>query len=657
VKTHTLAPVLQFVLSERGWPCPASLDRLARHLPAVATAGLELRLDGEPVVDLQQRIRSPLEVARLQRWIASVVATSGRSDPAWECVRRTCEIGFGVLGIEEVWLEFDDADHDGASPPLSMFVKLVEGTVTATGEGMHRVLDGVAAPSSDAQRAAMLRCITACGPGARVTHLGLMLGRPGTPVRLIIDGIGHGDIDGFLSRSGWPGSSAAAQHTANQLSVHVDRIRLTVTIADGLTEEVGFECFVGGSDVADPRWRGGLTQLTEMGVCLPSERDRLLTWPAALTPASVSGTWPESLIVEALARGGQRAGWIDCRISHVKVVLAASRPLSAKAYLGFVELWDGGPRAVPPPVPDSPPRSGGGGIDAAIERAINFLLAARTQSGWWLDYDGFTEGPSDEWVTAYVAHALCDVDHAAARAGAQRAWQLLAQRRRAGWGWNFVQPADADSTAWALRLAARLGALDEVPARTGLTFLRSHAQPDGGVSTYLPHMHHAWMGEDGVNPDWFQSHGCVTAAAAGLLHLGPGPFDYLRAVQRVDGAWTGYWWRKATYATAHAAEALAAAAAPDAVARAAAWADAWIDDGSPFDLALALKTIMLNPGGSRSRFTDGTERLLQAQWADGSWSGSAALGIPNRHGVTVPALDHRRTFTTATVLRTLVAMR
>ncbi|MEZ5505740.1 MAG: hypothetical protein R3F38_07060 [Gammaproteobacteria bacterium] len=63
--------------------------------------------------------------------------------------------------------------------------------------------------------------------------------------------------------------------------------------------------------------------------------------------------------------------------------------------------------------------------------------------------------------------------------------------------------ADADSTAWVLRLFHVL----DIPAFVDVDFLLAHQVDDGGFSTHLA--------EDG----WVLSHACVTAAV--LLALRP----------------------------------------------------------------------------------------------------------------------------------------
>src|SRR5262249_31129750 len=159
-------------------------------------------------------------------------------------------------------------------------------------------------------------------------------------------------------------------------------------------------------------------------------------------------------------------------------------------------------------------------------------------------------------------------------AAAHRGWLLLAGRARDGWGWNFLQPADADSTLWALRLADRLGVLDSERARAGLRFLQRHIHADG-LSTYVADHHRTWSNGAVVNPGWFEVHDCVTAAAAGFPQIGNVPLGALRARQRDDGSWRSYWWQSPAYATAHAADALSQHGAPDdraRIARAVAWA-------------------------------------------------------------------------------------
>ncbi len=644
----SLAPILRFVLSTRGWACPPTLEALAQRLPPVATAGLEMSLTAEGQVDLQQRIRGPAETRRLQQWLA-------RLPEPYESWRRLRD-ALGVINhqVEELWLELDDGSDE---PPLSVFARV--GDAPDSAAVIRGLPDAFGIQLSAARRAALERCLAACESGAHPTHIGLMLGRPGAPIRIIIDGVPPDDIGAFLERSGWPGAVGPVQDWTSRLFVHADRIRLALTLADQFTPDIGLECFVGDPTATDPRWRCLFDMLVDAGLCAADQRDRLLAWPAVLSPAS-NDSWPDSLLVDGLLRGAQDIRWLECRMSHVKVTLPAGGEPSAKGYFGFLEVSDD---AVAPPPRGVASRD----LSEAVDDAVTFLLGACTQAGRWLDYDGFTEGAADEWVTAYVAHALHKSGRPRAAEAASRAWRSLARRERAGWGWNFLQPADADSTIWGLRLAADLEQLESAPARDALAFLRRHVHGDGGVPTYLPDIHNEWSGGAQINSGWFEAHACVTAAAAQLDSLGPAPLDYLRRTQQSDGTWGGYWWESKAYATALAAEALAATGYPEdatRVARAAEAAGLLIDRAAnrdvlherPFETALALRTALLVPGAPPAWLGKARDSLLAEQRADGSWTSSGAMSIPNRKGEFVPAIDNRRNLTTATVLTALVRL-
>lgn len=641
----SLAPILRFVMSTRGWACPPALDALAQRLPPVVTAGLEMPLTAEGQVDLQQRIRGPAEMRRLEQWLARV------PEP-YESWRRLRD-ALGVINhrVEELWLELDDGSDE---PPLSVFARV--GDAPDRSAVIRGLPDAFGIELSAPRRAALERCLAACEGGAHPTHIGLMLGRPGAPIRVIIDSVRPDDIGGFLQRAGWPGAVDRVQDWTARLFVHADRIRLALTLADQFTPDIGLECFVGDPTATDPRWRCLLDMLVDAGLCAADQRERLLAWPAVLSPASVDH-WPDPMLIDGLLRDARDIRWLECRMSHVKITLPADGGASAKGYFGFLEVWEDA--VAPPPRAVASTDTG-----EAVDDAVAYLLGTCTQAGRWLDYDGFTEGSADEWVTAYVAHALHQSGRPRAAEAASRAWRSLTRRDRIGWGWNFLQPPDADSTIWALRLAADLGLYESAPAREALAFLRRHLQGDGGVATYLPDLHSEWSNGAHINAGWFEAHACVTAAGAGLDGLGSAPLGYLRRTQQPDGTWGGYWWDSIAYATALAAEALAATGHPEdaaRVARAAQAAGVLLENQDvrherPFETALALRTALLVPGAPPELLRKSRDTLLAWQRADGSWTGSAAMSIPNSKGEFVPAVDNRRNLTTATVLTALVRL-
>jgi squalene cyclase len=147
--------------------------------------------------------------------------------------------------------------------------------------------------------------------------------------------------------------------------------------------------------------------------------------------------------------------------------------------------------------------------------------------------------------------------------------------------------------------------------------------------------------------------------------------EFLRHAQRDDGSWAAYWWEDDEYATALAAEALAATGRPDdrpRVESAVRWTLARIGQdgaaaGSPFATAWCVRILHLaaDAAAVREQRARSVAWLMHRQEPDGGWPASARLVAPrpdvtDRAASPVPpaaSLDEARTFTTATVLSAL----
>ena len=233
------------------------------------------------------------------------------------------------------------------------------------------------------------------------------------------------------------------------------------------------------------------------------QREALLAWPGLVTPVA-GGPWPAGLARDALLRPADHFTAIARVVSHVKLVVAPGEPVQAKGYIGFEHRWLRSPtQRDPPGRPGTTKLRGAAG-------AVAFLLAARTCGGWWRDFagtlgadDGWgaAMGPSDEYVSAYVAAALAAVGGSPARdaAGrawalpareaAERAWAMLARRRApvAGWGWSRRLPVDADSTAWGLRVAGALApAARRSRGRPAVRWMHTGCPTAGSAATGQP---------------------------------------------------------------------------------------------------------------------------------------------------------------------------
>lgn len=681
--SHTsLAPLLDFVLAHRPASAPLIADRaelqtLAHRLPALPCAGLELRLapGSATVADLQLGIYNPTDLRHLRDWLQPHWPDASQPLPDdWAALRRALDDGLVDIPMRELWLELDGGS-DNPWPPLSLFISLdMAPGCPQLGPQLMAWLDRLDAAPSQALMDGVQRCLAACQGPQRLTHLGWMPGRPGSALRLIIEGCTWDTDAEFLARAGWPGDPDAWRDTLLPLQADIDRWRLAIGLREdgSIAPVVGLECLLGQPSAHDARWPRLLDQGMRQGWWSAQAVDALREWPGPLTPAAARAPWPDALLLEAVIDGDDPPAALNLRISHVKLLSDGHTLGGAKGYVGFARVR---PTELQHPGPPAPPRADPvTSAPIAAERGLHFLLKSRTPSGWWQDYDGFSEGLSDEWVTAFVAKAVLASRLRSGHRAASRAWSLLAARGRKGWGWNAVQPPDADSTAWALRLAFALGHHQDEAAQNGLAFLADHLICDGaaagGVATYERRHHAAAGGDPACQPNWFSPHDCVTAAVA-CLAVAEGrttlrsTIGYLQRHQQPDGGWSSYWWADPAYATACATEALADDPDPasrEACRRAAAWARRSLAANplqclSPFALALRLQVLRraLEPTDG-AVIAQGCHRLLATQWPDGSWPGDAALAIPNRHGQIVPALDNRRTMTTAVVVQTLALL-
>ena len=325
---------------------------------------------------------------------------------------------------------------------------------------------------------------------------------------------------------------------------------------------------------------------------------------------------------------------------------------------------------------------------AAASSALRALLDAQDARGCWLDFPQLGNG-SDEWVTGYIGALVAP----AAPEAAARAWSDLAARPRWSGGWGFMPsyPADADSTACALRLAEALPSRTPLRTWRARAFLARHQRANGGISTYLWPRRMVWhTGLRDRFEGWCSPHVCVSANAAQLTQFRGRPrlLDFLRCTQQPNGSWRAYWWYdEQEYATALAVDALASS--PDAehqaaVRRAGDWARgvSRVDpivrtpaapDGSAFATSLRLRVLSFS--GDDEEVTEMRrvilEWLVATQRTNGLWPASAWLRFPPTEVVDTTTIsvwhigqmiragvmsDGRAFFTTATVLSALRAM-
>jgi hypothetical protein len=688
--------------------CVPRLWRIASSLVPIPKLriGLECRLGtGAETVDIQQGIYATNgEPVLLAEQVGRLLALAeGPLQLIWSRVstfiaawRDQSEPSFAE--IDEFWMEFDDPASAAYAAP-SVFIGLrrnpsQEATRSAVETALELLLGE---PLNPSVREHLASIFEACNDHAFVRHVGLMLSRKDTVVRVNVSDLRCDQVDTYLNRVGW--TDRRDQLSAIFLGMYslVDLITFCFDIGERLSSNIGLECFLEGRS-PDRRWKGVLDELVVRGLCTTEKREALITWPRQVDPATSPVPWPAALIGASLCRPVDQFSVIVQHLNHIKISLQANGAVEAKAYFGITHEWmqieckenKPGPTALGrrqrKSVVDQRSTVNLGeerAILGSIEMAVSFLMDSRTLAGWWLDYPTLFDG-SDEWVTAFVGSALASTNIARARRAALHAWSLLSERRArtGGWGYNSLLPVDTDGTTWGLRLAAAIGTQGSQPAQRARSVLAAHFLPDGGLPSYRGDVltqSRESATDDGLSGWCRVAHPCITAAAAILDD--ERPRAYLRRTQHEDGHWSGYWWEDDEYTTVLAAEALASRGGDkdrtrvDAAIR---WAASRIgatgavdsaSSGSPSVFATACCLRILALGAVDLAYEEERRRvvtwLLQQQKEDGSWPSSALMRVPGpevldpagKIGPDAIYLDEAAFFTTALTVAALEAAR
>lgn len=638
------------------------LHRAAREAPPVDWIAVELRLaPGDDQVDLQQCLRRdagdyPVALAHFERFAADP-RFRGLSDFLAVLAAPCSEM---ARDVEELFFEYDLPVGSDPAPLPAVFLSLPDDRDRARSliAEACALLRGEPLPAN--VLAAIGRCLDAAQGDASPSHLGLMLSRGVDAVRLNLKGLRRDDFAPFLDACDWPGDVARAQASFDW-ALGADRVTIALDVAAGPSPRIGFELFFDDQPAWDDRWRVMLEALKAEGLVTTDRASSFLAVPGDTLPTATSH-WPARYVRQSLTRDPDDFSTFARRVSHIKLTEGPGPAREAKAYFGAGHLWMRGRRpeerwlpalamrrprqTVPLPGSRSPE------LEHAAANALRFLLHAQLQSGLWRDFH-IGNAVGDEWVSAFVGTQLAECGAPGARPAAEECWCALLRSRReeGGWGYSRDYPPDADSTAWALRLAAALGR-DDAPARA---FLARHVCDEGGVTTYAEQA--ALARRIGVPSEtsfagWRQPHGCVTAAAAPFLPDAAEP--YLRRFA-AGGCWPGYWWVNDAYASGLTREFLGS----DSIC---AVSPGPLDGLTAFDLAWTLRALIAS-GDAGEQTEQVAQALIARQQDDGGWPAGARLRVP-MPGAVDPigggehvTIDQRRNFTTGSALGALARWR
>jgi hypothetical protein len=318
-----------------------TLAAIASRVPVPATSlGFELRLAlGEPRVDLgiamgpQRRASEQLAAAgRDPR-----VAPAGRVDPSWRRILDFAERWADPTSQLSSWVPFIFLEYDADAatdlvPVPSIFVALdsrLEGAPFAASNcpELSALIEAAislrGSPLLPALQSMLARCFAALPRGARILHLGMMLGRAQGGVRLSAAMAGE-EVAPFLRSLGGEEAATGAATLLARGGGRFSRAQVDFDLDPSVQPNVGLGVRPDGRQGADS-WERLIGEVIELGAANPERAAALLRWPGASRARAA----------------GQPAEWMLHReLSHLKLAMCGGR-LEAKAYLGVTPASSG----------------------------------------------------------------------------------------------------------------------------------------------------------------------------------------------------------------------------------------------------------------------------------------------------------------------------
>jgi hypothetical protein len=312
-------------------PAREALRRLARSVPHLTRQfGFECRLDpDDEVVDFGMAV-SASDGGR--------EALAGRTDDPRlgaltgqeACWRRLRDFALRWSDPDaplHVWspflgLEFDAAAVSQTVPVPSVFVALDAPLDEAAG-GRPQLAAAVEAADllrgglSHALEAALESCFEGLPTGARVLHVGAMLGRAQEGLRVSAV-LPAPELKGYLSGVGGEAALEAAQVALAALPHRFPTVQVDFDLLPAVSPRVGLGLRPARTEPAD--WEALFAELVALGCASEAKANALVGW-IGVGPAR---------------RTGANGGWETYRrdLSHVKLVCVPGRAPAAKAYFG-----------------------------------------------------------------------------------------------------------------------------------------------------------------------------------------------------------------------------------------------------------------------------------------------------------------------------------
>lgn len=250
------------------------------------------------------------------------------------------EINKNALSL---WFEFDTAEETNKVPIPSIFIHTAplridspedkKNCLWITREAIP-ILTGLEA--SEKVEKCLINCLEKLPEGARLLDVGVMLSRPTTEMRLVMNRMKPKDIIPYLKSIGWEGNINELQDLISELEKYVNRIVLQIGIGEKVDSKVGIECrFFPDQYNLEKGWSQFLDYLHEKGMCSTEKRNAFLKFPGEELNDDLEEFNLQNYVPTVKLDENSSANALVRYISHIKINYKPNCPLDAKGYLGI----------------------------------------------------------------------------------------------------------------------------------------------------------------------------------------------------------------------------------------------------------------------------------------------------------------------------------
>jgi len=244
-----------------------------------------------------------------------------------------------VLGL---WFEFDTFGSPSETPIPNIFLQIRKLRID-TPEDIKKLswITHIALPLLTGQRLSekvekrLLNSIQQLPGGTSIVHIGTMLQRTASGVRIVINRIQPKQIIPYLKSLGWSDETEELSSLLEELENYVTRMILHINIGEDVNPKIGLECsFSKDQYHQETGWPNFLNYLTEKKLCLPEKKSALLNFLGAEQENTNQDFDPESYVPSVMIPDNNFSSALVRYISHVKIVYKPDHPLEVKAYPG-----------------------------------------------------------------------------------------------------------------------------------------------------------------------------------------------------------------------------------------------------------------------------------------------------------------------------------